>query len=61
MNNLVPTELYLGQNYSDSFNEKTTIKYCVAYRTRNQITVFDSEKKIIKQLVDEEKILVITE
>ena len=55
MNNLAPTEFYLGQNYPNPFKDKTTIKYCVAYKTRVRITVFDSEGEIIEKLVDEEK------
>ncbi|OGU77339.1 MAG: hypothetical protein A2V93_11885 [Ignavibacteria bacterium RBG_16_34_14] len=55
MNNLVPSEFYLGQNYPNPFKEKTTIKYCVAYKTKVQITVYNSEGKEIEKLVDEEK------
>lgn len=53
---LEPTEFSIGQNYSNPFKGKTTIKYCVAYKTRVQITVFDSEGKVINKLVDEEKL-----
>ena len=52
---LEPTEFSIGQNYPNPFKEKTTIKYCVAYKTRVQITVFDLEGKVIEKLVDEEK------
>ena len=52
---LEPTEFSISQNYPNPFKEKTTIKYCVAYKTRVQITVFDSEGKVIEKLVDEEK------
>jgi hypothetical protein len=52
---LEPSEFSLGQNYPNPFNEKTVIKYCVAYKTRVQITVYNSESKIIEKLVDEEK------
>lgn len=55
MNNLTPTEFYLGQNYPNPFKEKTTIKYCVAYRTRVRITVFNSGGELIEVLLDEEK------
>ena len=55
MNNLVPEEFYLGQNYPNPFKEKTTIKYCVAYKTNIKITVFNSKGEIIERLVDEEK------
>ncbi len=55
MNDLVPNEFYLFQNYPNPFKDKTTIKYCVAYKTRVKVTVFNSEGELIEKLVDEEK------
>jgi hypothetical protein len=55
MNDLVPNEFYLFQNYPNPFKDKTTIKYCVAYKTRIRITVFNTEGEMIEKLVDEEK------
>jgi hypothetical protein len=55
MNNLTPSEFYLCQNYPNPFKEKTTIKFCVAYKTKVKLEVFDSEGKMIKILIDEEK------
>ena len=55
MNNLTPSEFYLGQNYPNPFKEKTVIKYCVAYRSRVKITVYNSEGQLIEVLLDEEK------
>lgn len=55
MNDLVPSEFYLGQNYPNPFNEKTMIKYCVAYKTKVQLTVYNSDGKVIEKLVDEDK------
>ena len=55
MNDLVPSEFYLSQNYPNPFWDKTKIKYCVAYKTRVKLTVFDAEGKEIEKLVDEEK------
>ena len=52
---LEPTEFYLSPNYPNPFKEKTKIKYCVAYTTRVQLTVFDSKGNEIQKLVDEEK------
>lgn len=52
---VIPLEFYLSQNYPNPFKERTTIKYCIAYKTRVQITVYDSEGKMIEKLVDEEK------
>ena len=55
MNDLIPSEFHLGQNYPNPFREKTVIKYCVAYKTRVVLTVYNSEGEEIEKLVDEEK------
>jgi hypothetical protein len=55
VNNLTPLEFYLSQNYPNPFCEKTIIKYCLAYKTKVKLEVFDSESKMIKVLIDEEK------
>ena len=55
MDELEPSEFYLAQNYPNPFKERTVIKYCVADKTRVQITVYDSDGVLIENLVDEEK------
>ena len=55
MDDTTPLEFYLSQNYPNPFKEKTVIKYCAAYKTRVQITVYNSEGEEIEKLVDEEK------
>lgn len=55
MNDLLPSEFHLSQNYPNPFSEKTTIKFCVAYKTKVKLEVFDSESKSVKTLLDEEK------
>jgi flagellar hook assembly protein FlgD len=52
---VTPTQFHLSQNYPNPFRERTAIKYCVAYKTRVQISVYDSEGNLIEKLVDEEK------
>ena len=52
---LEPSEFYLSPNYPNPFKERTTIKYCVAYKTKVILTVNDNEGKVVKKLVDEEK------
>ncbi|OGU84984.1 MAG: hypothetical protein A2W11_14015 [Ignavibacteria bacterium RBG_16_35_7] len=54
-NYLTPTEFYLSQNYPNPFSEKTTIKFCVAYKTKVKLEVFNAEGEMIKVLLDEEK------
>ena len=52
---VIPLEFHLSQNYPNPFKEKTLIKYCVAYKTRVQITVYDAAGNEIEKLVDEER------
>ena len=54
-NHLTPTEFYLSQNYPNPFSEKTTIKFCVAYKTKVKLEVFNSEGQKIESHIDEEK------
>jgi len=55
MDEVIPLQFFLSQNYPNPFKEKTVIKYCVAFRTRVQITVYNSDNKLIEKLIDEEK------
>jgi hypothetical protein len=55
MDDLVPSEFYLSQNYPNPFKEKTTIKYCVPDKTLIKLCVLDSDMKIIKELENEVK------
>jgi len=55
MNEFIPSEFFLSLNYPNPFKEKTIIKYCVAFKTRVQLTVYDSDGGAIEKLVDEEK------
>jgi len=52
---LTPMEFYLGQNYPNPFIEKTLIKYCIGYRTKVILKVYDSDGKVIEKLVDEDQ------
>jgi len=52
---LVPSEFYLSQNYPNPFREKTTIKFCLPYRTKVRLQVFNSEGGMVRTLLDEEK------
>ena len=54
-NEVIPLAFHLSQNYPNPFREETRIKYCVAWKTRVQITVLNSAGEVIDTLVDEEK------
>ena len=55
MDELVPSEFYLSQNYPNPFKGKTTIKYCVPDKTKIKLTVLDADMKIIEELENEVK------
>ena len=55
MEELVPSEFYLSQNYPNPFKDRTTIKYCVPDKAFVKLTIFDSDKMIIKELVNDLK------
>jgi hypothetical protein len=52
---MIPFQFQLSQNYPNPFKEKTIIKYCIAYKTRVQLIVFNSEGEKVDTLVDEMK------
>jgi hypothetical protein len=52
---IVPTEFQLSQNYPNPFKERTTIKYCVPDKMKIRLEVFDSDGNKINTLVDEIK------
>jgi hypothetical protein len=55
MDEMFPLKFYLSQNYPNPFKDKTTIKYCVAYKARVRLTVFNSEREKVDTLIDEIK------
>jgi hypothetical protein len=52
---VIPLNFYLSQNHPNPFRNKTTIKYCIAFKTRVRITVFNLNGNLIDKLVDEEQ------
>jgi photosystem II stability/assembly factor-like uncharacterized protein len=52
---IIPYQFHLGQNYPNPFKDKTIIKYCIAYKTRVKLTVYNSDGNEIEKLIDEEK------
>jgi len=52
---IVPTEFQLSQNYPNPFRERTTIKYCVPDKMKIRLEIFDSDGNKVKTLVDEIK------
>ena len=55
MKSMVPTEFFLSQNYPNPFSGKTSIKFCVACKTRIKLEVLDSKGRTVRTLLNEEK------
>ena len=55
MEEIVPTEFQLSQNYPNPFTERTTIKYCVPDKVRIGLEVTGSYRNKVKTLVKEIK------
>jgi len=53
--NGLPFGFHLSQNYPNPFRDKTTIKYCLPYTTRVNLTVSDAAGHMIQRLVDKEE------
>jgi len=50
MDELVPSEFFLSQNYPNPFIDKTTIKYCLPEKTKVKLTLFNSKGEKVKEL-----------
>jgi len=55
LDDVTPLIFQLSQNYPNPFKDRTIIKYCIAYKTKVKLKVYDDEHKEIETLVDEEK------
>lgn len=52
---IIPLKFQLSQNYPNPFFEKTTIKYCIAYKSTVTITIHGSHGIIIKLLKEKKE------
>ncbi len=55
MENILPIEFQLSQNYPNPFKKRTTIRYSVPYKARIGIEVYDSFRNKVKTLIKEIK------
>jgi len=46
---MIPLKFQLSQNYPNPFKEKTTIKYCLAYKTDVTILITDYGGKVVER------------
>ena len=52
MENLVPSEFYLSQNFPNPFSERTKIKYCLPVKAEVSLSIFNTSGEKVKELVD---------
>lgn len=52
MEDLVPSEFYLGQNFPNPFNEVTNIKYCLPVKCSVKLNLYNTEGDEVKKLVN---------
>jgi len=52
---MIPLKFQLSQNFPNPFKEKTIIKYCVAYKTDIQISIYNSNGKLIKRVTKDKQ------
>lgn len=52
MEDLTPSQYYLGQNFPNPFKEITIIKYCLPVKSKVKLTIYNSDNKKVKNLVN---------
>ena len=55
MEDIVPTEIQLSQNYPNPFKARTTIKFCVPDKMKIMLEIFNSSNRKVKTLINEVK------
>lgn len=49
---MIPLDFHLSQNYPNPFRDKTKIKYCIAYKTKVNISIINTDGGLIRTLVN---------
>ena len=52
MEELLPSNFFLSQNFPNPFKDETKIKYCLPVRTKINLTVYNSDGVKVKELVN---------
>ena len=52
MEELVPSEFHLSQNFPNPFKDETKIKYCLPVKIKVNLTVFNSDGEKVKELIN---------
>jgi hypothetical protein len=55
MEELLPSEYYLGQNFPNPFNKETIIKYCLPVKSTVKLNLYNYDGDLVKELVNDIK------
>ena len=53
MDELVPSEFYLSQNFPNPFNGQTKIKYCLPVKAKVKLNIYNPAGDMVKELVND--------
>ena len=52
MEEFVPSEFYLSQNFPNPFNRQTNIKYCLPVKAKVKLNLYNSDGDLVKELLN---------
>jgi hypothetical protein len=53
MDEIIPSEYYMSQNFPNPFIETTNIKYCLPVKSKVSLRVFNSDCEMIEQIIND--------
>lgn len=53
MDEFVPSEFYLSQNFPNPFNGHTKIKYCLPVKAKVKLNIYNAAGDMVKELVND--------
>jgi hypothetical protein len=52
MEEFVPSEFYLSQNFPNPFNRQTNIKYCLPVKAKVKLNLYNSDGGLVRELLN---------
>jgi len=52
MEEFIPSEFYLSQNFPNPFCGQTNIKYCLPVKAKVKLNIYNSDGEIVKELLN---------
>jgi hypothetical protein len=52
MEELIPSEFYLSQNFPNPFSGQTNIKYCLPVKANVKLNLYNSDGGLVKELLN---------